>query len=232
MIVQQKAFEIGERKANSQEGWKIRRTEGRALLILPALAIVFVALFIAAASGYCGPCDTCCNGSAREQAEQRHWTVEAYRFLYSDQYYTPFAAAYQAYQSIPAPAQNRSQSLEEGTFQYWLAKGNEQYIAGSYEGAVAAYGEALKLDNQTEIWLNLGNSLYFLGRYQEALNYYNATLTANPQNENAWQGKVQSLLSLNRTSDANEAQRTLDVLKARNITSIGSAKSPVVVGGR
>jgi tetratricopeptide (TPR) repeat protein len=232
LIVQQKAFEIGERKANSQEGWKIRRTEGRALLILPALAIVFVALFIAAASGYCGPCDTCCNGSAREQAEQRHWTVEAYRFLYSDQYYTAFATAYQAHKSIPAPAQNRSQSLEEGTFQYWLAKGNEQYIAGSYEGAVAAYGEALKLDNQTEIWLNLGNSLYFLGRYQEALNYYNATLAANPQDENAWQGKAQSLLSLNRTTDAYDAQRTLDVLKARNITSIGSAKSPVVVWRR
>jgi len=79
-------------------------------------------------------------------------------------------------------------------------------------------------------WLNLGNSLYFSGKYQEALNAYGAALALNPQNENALQGKTQSLLALNRTTEANAAQKSLNALQSRNILKIGSNRNTVVVG--
>jgi len=206
-------------------GREIERTEGRALLLMALISSAFIISFVNAVSGDCGSCNPCCNSSARVQEEQRHWTYEAYRFLYCDQCYPPFTPAYY-------PGRMENQSPEEETAGYWQAKGDELYLAGNYGEAVAAYQEALKLDRQSDVGMNLGNSLYFLGRYGEALDSYNARLNTNPQDENAWLGKVQSLLALNRTSEANAAQKTLDTINGRNITRIGSARMPVAVGGR
>ncbi|HNY33466.1 MAG TPA: tetratricopeptide repeat protein [Methanothrix soehngenii] len=214
----------------------LRRSGGSRLLLAAIFAGIFIITPIIAASEYAGSCGSCCNSSARVQAEERHWTVEAYRFLYCDQCYPPFTPAYQAHQrsvalegylgsqAVAHPAE-ASDIFEDGTLEYWQAKGNELYLAGSFEQAAAAYSKAIKLNNQTDVWLNLGNSLFFLGKYQEALNSYDARLAANPQDENAWKGRVQSLLALNRTVEAEVAQETLDILQSRNITPIGSASS-------
>ncbi len=88
----------------------------------------------------------------------------------------------------------------------------------------------MKLQNYSEVRLNLANCLYFLGRYQDALGYYDSVLAEDTQDESALQGRVQSLLALNRTAEANIAQETLNLLIGRNVTRIGSTSNIVTVG--
>jgi tetratricopeptide (TPR) repeat protein len=206
----------------------MKKTEGRSLLLIVVLAGLFISSAMMTASAYWGCYGYGCNYLARAQAEQHLWDSEAYKFLYCDQCDSSFAPTYQTYQ-YPTPTS--SQILENGTSQYWQANGDELYLAGSYEKAAAAYSNAVKLDLYlAKSWLNLGNSLYFLGKYQEALNSYNAALALNPQNENALQGKTMSLLALNRTTEANAAQESLNSLQSRDILKIGSNRNTVVVG--
>lgn len=208
----------------------MKKSEGRSLSLIAILVSLLIGSAIMTASAACSCSGYCSNYTARAQAEQHLWNIEAYRFLYCDQCYPSFGPAYQLSQY---PATTVSQSPENGTSSYWQGKGDELYLAGSYEEAAAAYSEAVKLDpHLTHCWLNLGNSLYFLGKYQEALNSYNSALSLNPQNENALQGKTQSLLALNRTTEANAAQDSLDALQSRSILKIGSNRDTAVVGDR
>jgi tetratricopeptide (TPR) repeat protein len=186
----------------------MKKSEGWSQLLIATLAGLFISSAIMVASVSCDCYGyNCCNYPTRTQFEQHLWDIEAYRFLYCDQCYSSFVPTYQYL------APTSSQLLENGTAAYWQDEGDKLYLAGSYEKAAAAYSEAVKLDPYlTNGWLNLGNSLYFLGKYQEALNSYNAALALNPQNENALQGKKQSLLALNRTDEANAAQRSLNAL--------------------
>lgn len=208
----------------------MKNSEGSSLLLIAILIGLFISSAIMTASASCGCSGYCSNYTARAQAEQHLWNIEAYRFLYCDQCYPSFGPTFKTSQ-YPEPTS--SQSPENGTSRYWQGKGDELYLAGSYEEAAAAYSEAVKLDPYlTSCWLNLGNSLYFLGKYQEALNSYNAALALNPQNENAFQGKTQSLLALNRTTEANAAQESLNALQSRNILKIGSTRNTVAVGDR
>jgi tetratricopeptide (TPR) repeat protein len=211
----------------------MKKSERISLLMIAILAGLFISFAIMTVSaswgcyGYGCDCDGC-NHFAKAQVEQHLWDMDAYRFLYCDECYPSFVSMYQTYQY---PVQTSSQILENGTAQYWQTKGDELYLAGSYELAATSYSKAVELDPYlAKGWLNLGNSLYFLGKYQEALNSYNAALALNPQNENALQGKTQSLLALNRTIEANAAQKTLNALQSRNILKIGSTHNTVVVG--
>jgi tetratricopeptide (TPR) repeat protein len=206
----------------------MKKSEGWSLLLKATLAGLFIGSAIMTASASWGCYGYGCNYPTSAQVQQHLWDIEAYRFLYCDQCYSSYVPIYPTYQYITPTS---SQILENGTSQYWQAKGDELYLAGSYEKAAAAYSEAVKLDPYlADCWLNLGNSLYFLGKYQEALNSYNAALALNPQNENALQGKTQSLLALNRTTEANAAQKSLNALKNRNILNLGSTHNTVVVG--
>ena len=183
----------------------MKKYEGRSLLLIAILTGLFISSAIMTASASSGCYGYGCNYITRAQVEQHLWDMEAYRFLYCDECHSSFVSTYQT--------------------------GDELYLAGSYEEAAKAYSNAVKLDPYlTKSWLNLGNSLYFLGKYQEALNSYNAALALDPQNENALQGKAQSLLALNRTTEANAAQESLNTLESRNILKIGSAHNTVVVG--
>jgi tetratricopeptide (TPR) repeat protein len=202
----------------------MKKTEGRLPSLIVALAGLFIISAILSNFASCSCYGYTCYPPTRAQVEQHLWDAEALRFLYCDQCYTSYIPIY-SYQT------QATQILENGTPVYWQAEGDKLYLAGSYEKAAAAYSEAVKLDPYlSESWLNLGNSLYFIGKYQEALNAYNAALALNPQNENALQGKTQSLQALNRTNEANAAQKTLNTLKNRNIAKIGSARNTVVVG--
>jgi len=206
----------------------MKKTEGRLPSLIVALAGLFIISTILSNSASCGCYGYNCYPPTRAQVEQHLWDAEALRFLYCDQCYTSYIPIYPYQYSYQTQA---TQILENGTSVYWQAEGDKLYLAGSYEKAAAAYSEAVKLDPYlSEGWLNLGNSLYFIGKYQEALNAYNAALALNPQNENALQGKTQSLLALNRTTEANAAQKTLNTLKNRNIAKIGSSHNTVVVG--
>ncbi len=203
----------------------MKRYEGGALLINTILAGAFFISSIMAATGYCDPCSV--NNTARVEAEQRHWDMEAMRFLYCDQCYPSTTIEDQR---LYSPVQTDSQGPENGSFEYWRSKGDEFYLNGNYEEAASAYSEALKLQNYSEVRLNLANCLYFLGRYQDALGYYDSVLAEDTQDESALQGRVQSLLALNRTAEANIAQETLNLLIGRNVTRIGSTSNIVTVG--
>lgn len=206
----------------------MKKSEGWSLLLNATLAGLFISSATMVASASWGCYGDGCNYPTSVQVQQHLWDIEAYRFLYCDQCYSSYVPVYPTYQYLTPTA---SQILENGTSQYWQSKGDELYLAGFYEKAAAAYSEAVKLDPYlADCWLNLGNSLYFLGKYQEALNSYNAALALNPQNENALQGKTQSLLALNRMAEANAAQKSLNDLQSRNILNLGSTHNTVVVG--
>jgi len=193
------------------------------LLMVLAVAWIFVGSQVIYAEQTCGCYGyNCC--PSRIEVEQRLWTIDAYRFLYADDYYS--AGWPYNYRLL-----DQNQSIDNGTAGLRLYEGDKLYLAGSYEKSAAAYAEAVELDpSLSKGWLNLGNSLYFLGRYLESLDAYDSVLKLEPHNEYALRGKIQSLLALNRTSQADATQKTLESLQSRHILSLGSTPKTVVVG--
>jgi len=127
----------------------MKKTKGWSPLLKATLAGIFISSAIMTASASWGCYGYGCNYPTSAQVQQHFWDIEAYRFLYCDQCYSPFIPTYQYL------TPTSSQILENGTSGYWQSKGDEQYLAGSYEKAAAAYSEALKLDPYlADSWLN------------------------------------------------------------------------------
>lgn len=106
---------------------------------------------------------------------------------------------------------------QEQNAKYWYEKGQKLDANQSYEDAVQAYENAIKLDPQnSELFDRKALSLFFLHRNQEAteswkkaLQLYNDTLQKNPKNITAWIGKGRAftMLALADTSGRRESYR-------------------------
>jgi tetratricopeptide (TPR) repeat protein len=126
-----------------------------------------------------------------------------------------------AYALIQLGRYNESlQAANEGLFVYpkdtmlMNNKGYALYKMGDYPGAVAAYDQALAIDNTfatnnmyTVAHINKGDALYQMGRYQEAVDAYKKALENSPNNANATAG-----LALAQPKAAAAMQTTIIVL--------------------
>ena len=184
------------------EGCIVRGINGLLILLIFALAIIFMdsALF-----GSFGTCDHYWpnywdNYPTQSEIEQSMWNSEIYYFMNYDNCDNLYPSAYTATNRNPV----YNQVANNTTASYWLDNANKLYLAGYYEQAAASYAKAVKLDpSQSVGWINMANSLYFLGRYQESLDAYNSVIASDPLNANAILGKGKVLMAINRTQGTN-----------------------------
>ena len=97
-------------------------------------------------------------------------------------------------------ALNRGLEIEPSA-DVWEIKGRVLNELGSYNDALNASGESLKLNgNFTRAFLVKGHALRELGRYQEALDAYDEA--ENTYDEQLWGGRGFALAALNRSGEA------------------------------
>ncbi|MFB3763635.1 MAG: tetratricopeptide repeat protein [Methanotrichaceae archaeon] len=187
-------------------GLAIRKHRVLSPLLIFVLAWIFIGQSWVIGLGICNCCGSSCYPCPnRALIEQHIWNKEISNFLSCDDCYSSINPGYARTPEINQPI--------NGTASYWLDKGNNSYLAGSYEEAEESYARAVDIDpSLMEGWLNMGNALFFLGRYQESLNAYDAALRLEPQNANALEGKRRILLALNRTAEADSTLETAHVL--------------------
>ena len=110
---------------------------------------------------------------------------------------------------------------QEQSAQYWYEKGQKLDANQSYEDAVQAYENAIKLDPQNSEFLDRkALSLFFLHRNQEAteswkkvLQHYNETLLKNPKDIKSWMGKgrVFTMLAISDRAELRENYRVAEL---------------------
>jgi len=110
---------------------------------------------------------------------------------------------------------------QEQDVKYWYEKGQKLDANQSYEDAVQAYENAIKLDPQNSEFLERkALSLYFLHRNQEAteswkkvLQLYNETLLKNPNDIKSWMGKgrVFTMLAISDRAELRENYRVAEL---------------------
>jgi tetratricopeptide (TPR) repeat protein len=72
----------------------------------------------------------------------------------------------------------------------FLDLGNEYYLSGDYEKALAAYENALNIEPEFAIaWNAKGNVFYNLYRYADAVSSYNQAIRINPKYANAYSNR-------------------------------------------
>jgi len=105
--------------------------------------------------------------------------------------------------------------------------GADFMLAGRYEGALAAFGNAVRTDPKfIRGWMGEGTALNALGRYEEALSAYDKAIEADPKNTEAWTKKGVDLYLLWRHDEALDAfgkaidsgKMTKDGYKYRGLT--------------
>jgi len=179
----------------------VRGKQGLLLLLIFALAFIFMKSALVESLGtcaYCGP-NYWENYPTQSEIEQSMWNSEIYYFLNYDNCDNLYPAAYNAANSNPVSNQVAN-AANNTTASYWLDNANKLYLAGYYDQAAASYAKALKLDSSQSVGrINMANSLYFLGRYQESLDAYNAVIASDPLNANAILGKGKVLMAMKRT---------------------------------
>jgi len=180
----------------------VRGKQGLLLLLIFALAFIFMKSALVDSFGtcdYCGP-NYWNNYPTQSEIDQEKWNLDTYYFLNYDNCDNMYPPAYKAANRNPVS----NQAVNNTTASYWLDNANKLYLAGYYEQAAASYAKALKLDSSQSVGrINMANSLYFLGRYQESLDAYNAVIASDPLNANAILGKGKVLMALNRTQETN-----------------------------
>jgi len=84
-----------------------------------------------------------------------------------------------------------------------LKQGVERYDAGDFEGAIAAFDQALEIDPKfNPAWNGLGGALNGLGRYSEAIAALETVLEIDPKFHYAWNGLGNALNDLGRYNEA------------------------------
>lgn len=113
---------------------------------------------------------------------------------------------------MPAQAQ-------ENSADYWMNRGTELEGNGSYEEAVEAYGEAVKMDSQNAtIWFYKGNTLYFLAInsgfnmsiFEDALKAYDQAIDLNANYSLPWWGKSRTLHLMASQQNGGDRNKTAD----------------------
>ncbi|MTJ52295.1 tetratricopeptide repeat protein [Anabaena sp. UHCC 0253] len=84
-----------------------------------------------------------------------------------------------------------------------LNRGNEQFMAGNFEAALASYNKALQFKpDHHEAWNNRGIALERLGRKEEALASYDKALQFKPDHHEALNNRGNVLRDLGRNKEA------------------------------
>ncbi|MBN8559596.1 MAG: tetratricopeptide repeat protein [Leptolyngbya sp. UWPOB_LEPTO1] len=95
----------------------------------------------------------------------------------------------------------RSQAPKEASA--WFERGNECYVAGDFEGAIASYDKALEIKPDFDIaWVGRGAALHNLGQDEDAITSYDKALEIKPDDHNAWVNRGLSLANLGQDEDA------------------------------
>ncbi|NMF64338.1 tetratricopeptide repeat protein [Brasilonema octagenarum] len=96
-----------------------------------------------------------------------------------------------------------AEAREEGEAEAWFDRGNEQFDAGDFEGAIASYDKAVefKLDYH-EAWNNRGGALFNLGRFEEAIASFDKAVEFKPDKHEAWDNRGLALRNLWRMEEA------------------------------
>ena len=189
-------------------GLDVRGKQGLLLLLIFALAFIFMKSALVDSFGtcdYCGP-NYWNNYPTQSEIDQEKWNLDTYYFLNYDNCDNIYPSAYKAAYRNPVSNQavNNTTASYYPTASYWLDNANKLYLAGYYEQAAASYAKALKLDSSQSVGrINMATSLYFLGRYKESLDAYNAVIASDPLNANAILGKGKVLMAMNRTQGTN-----------------------------
>ncbi len=85
----------------------------------------------------------------------------------------------------------------------WEKRGDKLFTLRDYVGAVAAYQQALELDNgRSSTWLALGDAFLALEDYTEALRAYEHAVKLNPNDPLAWSNRGTALDALGRHKEA------------------------------
>lgn len=106
-----------------------------------------------------------------------------------------------------------SAMAQENTTEYWMDIAEELTHNGSFDEAISAYDEALKVEPEnTTILIRKASDLNVVGRvnesletYQKALGILDQELKENRSDAEAWQKKAGILRSLNRQNESSQA---------------------------
>jgi len=122
-------------------GLATRKLPSLSLLLIFAMVLIFMQNGWFIGVGLCSCCGSSCyyyTCPTEAQIEQGLWNKEAYEFLYCDDCFPSLNPHKHGISGSNQP--------ENGTTSYWMDKGNNSYLAGSYEQAEESYAEAVKID--------------------------------------------------------------------------------------
>ncbi|MEI6445007.1 MAG: CHAT domain-containing tetratricopeptide repeat protein [Nostocales cyanobacterium ELA583] len=101
------------------------------------------------------------------------------------------------------PEERNDEITEVGEADAWFNRGNEQYMVGNFEVALASFNQALQFKrDKHEAWNNRGIALGNLGSYEEALASFDQSLRFQPDNHQAWNNRGIALRNLERYEEA------------------------------
>ena len=87
--------------------------------------------------------------------------------------------------------------------QTWYKKGNELYVSGHYEEAIAHFDKALKLHPRLAgAWAAKGLACNAMRQYQEAIRCYDESLRLDPRDPAVWHDKGNTLCAIGRLEGA------------------------------
>lgn len=96
----------------------------------------------------------------------------------------------------------------------WEKRGDKLFTLCDYVGAVAAYQQALELDNgRSTTWLALGDAYLALENHAEALRAYEHAMKLDPNDPLAWSNRGTALGALGRHKEAMECYERASELR-------------------
>lgn len=117
-------------------------------------------------------------------------------------------------QDIVQAAVNRLTKQEENQLspatielvESWFNLGLKQASAEDFQGAIASWDKALKLNpHLSEAWHNRGSALGRLGKYEEAIHSFNRAINIAPERYQAWNDRAHALYQIHKWEQAVES---------------------------
>ena len=85
----------------------------------------------------------------------------------------------------------------------WFHLGLKQASAEDFQGAIASWDKALRLNpNLSEAWHNRGSALGRLGKYEAAIQSFNKAINIAPERHQAWNDRAHALYQLQKWEQA------------------------------
>ena len=85
----------------------------------------------------------------------------------------------------------------------WFDLGLKQASAEDFQGAIASWEKALKLNpNLSEAWHNRGSALGRIGKYEEAIQSFNRAINLAPTRYQAWNDRAHALYQIKKWEQA------------------------------